>query len=135
MQRAKAIPEKQQMDLILKCRKSGLTDREWCEMNEIKLGTFYNWVSRIRRNGHYDIPERDCSINPEPEYQDVVRVDILPDFTKGPMHSPNSGFSLPGAESFNPTIEIVVGSKIIRLSNNASPELASVLLRSMGGAL
>ena len=41
----------EQIRLINECRKSGMTDADWCRGNGIAVSTFYNWVSRCRRSG------------------------------------------------------------------------------------
>ena len=62
--RATRIPANEQFRLIMECRTSGLTDHEWCLQNDIKPGTFYNWVRRLRKKGYTEMnnPER----NPSP---------------------------------------------------------------------
>ena len=47
--RATRIPAAEQYRLIMECRASGLTDYEWCLQHDIKPGTFYNWVKRLRQ--------------------------------------------------------------------------------------
>ena len=37
------------LSLIQKCRSSGLSDRAWCEQNDISINTFYNTVTRLRK--------------------------------------------------------------------------------------
>ena len=74
--RSKKIPAKEQYRLIMECRHSGLTDHQWCVEHDIKPGTFYNWVKRLRQKGCMDIPAstgRSCCA---PESQEVVRIDL-----------------------------------------------------------
>ena len=40
----------------MECRRSGLSDQQWCMNHDIKPGTFYNWVKRLRQKGCQDIP-------------------------------------------------------------------------------
>ena len=47
--RSKKIPAEEQYRLIMECRQSGLTDHQWCVEHDIKPGTFYNWVKRLRQ--------------------------------------------------------------------------------------
>ncbi len=49
--RSKRIPAEEQYRLIMECRQSGLTDHQWCVEHDIKPGTFYNWVKRLRQKG------------------------------------------------------------------------------------
>lgn len=50
----KSIEE--QYALVIECRSSGLSDQQWCMQHDIKPGTFYNWVKRLRQKACYDIP-------------------------------------------------------------------------------
>ena len=43
--RNKRVPMQEQIKLINECRKSGLTDADWCRENGIAPSTFYNWVN------------------------------------------------------------------------------------------
>ena len=44
-------------ELIMECRTSGLTDRQWCTDHDIPPSTFYTWVRRLRQKACYEIPE------------------------------------------------------------------------------
>lgn len=65
-------------ELVMQCRKSGLSDRQWCLDNDIVLSTFYYWVRRLRQHACYDLPETKCSGRnvSATERQDVVCVNI-----------------------------------------------------------
>ena len=54
--RAPRVNAKEQYRLIMECRRSGLSDQQWCMNHDIKPGTFYNWVKRLRQKGCQDIP-------------------------------------------------------------------------------
>lgn len=76
--RSTRIPAHEQYRLIMECRSSGLTDYQWCVEHDIKPGTFYNWVKRLRQKGcsDSDLPAatgRSCNA---PEKQEVVKVDF-----------------------------------------------------------
>ncbi|WP_044292833.1 IS66 family insertion sequence element accessory protein TnpA [Robinsoniella peoriensis] len=74
--RSTRIPAHEQYLLIMECRSSGLTDHQWCVEHDIKPGTFYNWVKRLRQKGCSDLPPatgRSCNA---PEKQEVVKVDF-----------------------------------------------------------
>lgn len=73
--RAKRIDRDEQVRLIMECRRSGLSDYQWCEANGVLPGTFYNWISRLRKSG-YTIP--DPASQPEPPVvQEVVKLPVL----------------------------------------------------------
>ena len=67
-------------ELIMECRNSGLSDRQWCIDHDIKPSTFYYWIRKLRQMACYDIPEHfphdegaHCVSMPK---QDVVCVDM-----------------------------------------------------------
>lgn len=68
-------------ELVMQCRRSGLSDRQWCLDNDIVPSTFYYWVRRLRQHACYDLPETECSGRnvSAAEKQDVVCVNIQPD--------------------------------------------------------
>ena len=76
LMRSKRIPAEKQYRLIMECRQSGLTDHQWCVEHDIKPGTFYNWVKRLRQKGCLDLPASTESTYRAPESQEVVRVDF-----------------------------------------------------------
>lgn len=49
--RSKRLSNDEAFRLIMECRRSGLPDYQWCQMNDINPATFYNWVSRLRKGG------------------------------------------------------------------------------------
>ena len=73
----KRVCKKDQIKLIMECSQSGLTDYQWCEKNGIHSGTFYNWVSKLRKQG-YTFPESEAKSNATPNLQEVVKVDLIP---------------------------------------------------------
>ena len=74
--RSKKIPAEEQYRLIMECRQSGLTDHQWCVEHDIKPGTFYNWVKRLRQKSCMDLPASTGRSHSAPESQEVVRVDF-----------------------------------------------------------
>ena len=72
--RANRIPATEQYRLIMECRASGLTDHEWCLQNDIKPGTFYNWVKRLRQKGCPELP--DATGHNVPHRQEVVKIEL-----------------------------------------------------------
>ena len=83
----KPIPMEEQYKLVLECRQSGLSDYHWCLEHDIKPGTFYNWVKRLRKAGTYTIPApagRD-TYTAMPR-QDIVKVELVEESVKIPRH-------------------------------------------------
>lgn len=52
----KFVRKDEQIKLIMECRQSGLSDYQWCRQMDINPGTFYNWVSKLRKSG-YTFPD------------------------------------------------------------------------------
>lgn len=73
------IPAEEQYRLIMECRNSRLTDYQWCVEHDIKPGTFYNWVKRLRQKGCTNFPAATGRSHSAFEKQEVVKVDL-----KGP---------------------------------------------------
>ena len=64
-------------DLICQCRKSGLTDKQWCMDHDIHVSTFYRHA-RILRNLSCEIPVGQKG-RKQGLQQDVVPLQIIPD--------------------------------------------------------
>ena len=62
-------------ELVMQCRRSGLSDRQWCLDNDIVPNTFYYWVRKLQQRACYDLPETECSGSYKwPRNQDEVRI-------------------------------------------------------------
>ena len=111
------VPMAEQIRLINECRKSGMTDADWCRENGIAVSTFYNWVSRCRKAAPDQIPAANYGHleAPRPK-QDVVPIDIVPD------HIPQQHTASQMQNSYldNPhTIEVAMKDITVRISNDA----------------
>lgn len=137
----------EQYKLIMECRSSGLSDHQWCMEHDIKPGTFYNWVKRLRRKACYDIPEATRSQNFAPATtQEVVQLEIVSDTCD--THSVIPATSAAASTVINhpvianqtavihqPPIRISFGNVQVDLSNEVNPELLSRILLCAGQAL
>ena len=74
--RTPRVPVEEQYRPIMECRKSGLSDHQWCLNNDINPGTFYNWVKRLRKNGCGDIPEENQLSTYERSHREVVKIEM-----------------------------------------------------------
>lgn len=72
--RSKPVTADEQYRLIMECRCSGITDYQWCLEHNIKSGTFYNWVKRLRQKGDSDIPSAVHGRNPMK--QEIVKINF-----------------------------------------------------------
>ena len=111
--------------LIQECRKSGMTDSQWCLANGISRHTFNKAITRLRKRS-YAIPSkkpRDIYDLTSPS-QDVVKVDIVPDVQSAGEMIPKAAPHIDNSHM----IEITFGDIHISLSNGADPVLVSKTL-------
>ena len=122
----------EQIKLIMECRQSGLSDYQWCREHGIHPGTFYNWVSKLRKAG-YVIPDsesRNCAI---PNKQEVVKLSLVEQEGSAPvMVEQNASHPI---LSSTPCIaaEIDCGNIRIRLFNGADTLVIQNTLKCFGG--
>lgn len=108
------VPKEEQLKLINECRSSGMTDIDWCREHGIAVSTFYYWVKQLRReSAQIPEPAYGHSDNPRPR-QDVVPIDIIPE------HFPLQ-YNNPSPDTYH-TLEIILGSATIRVSDKTDPE-------------
>ena len=133
------VPADQQYQLIMECRSSGLTDYQWCKEHGIHPGTFYNWVSRLRKKACYDIPDpvsREALI--PPAVQEVVRLDLSPKTNSNPSGILSAGLIQETPEQQVPLaamIEISPGRATIRLANGTEPAMLDRILSLVKGSV
>lgn len=144
--RAKRIPFEQQLQLIMECRNSGLSDYQWCQEHDINPGTFYNWVKRHRQKACECIPDitnRNDHPVPAPR-QEVVRIDpkqLAREIPEKPVLPEPEHIQVPAVTAMEPdrsfstghALEIILDGAILRISNDVSPGLLSQTLRILKG--
>ena len=119
--RASRVSPEEQYRLIMECRRSGLSDQQWCLNNDIKPGTFYNWVKRFRQNGQPDIPAPAGRNELHSAPQEIVKIELgKPDV---------SSMVIPDSNTFSSTIELAVGSIRLRIPNGTDPVLLAQTLK------
>lgn len=121
--------------IINECRRSGLSDSQWCKQHDIRESTFFCAVSRLRKKA-YAIPNRDKSIDILPDSlpkQEVARIDIDPEPLQ--LSKPEPMQVMPATYLDNShTIEIDVHGINIRVFNSVDRELLKTVLSALGGA-
>lgn len=129
--RAKRICKDEQFRLIMECRRSGLSDYQWCEANGILPGTFYMWVTRLKKAG-YTIPDATAGQTGSAVLHEVVKLPIVDSVTAdGTVVKQNTNFT---TEASQAAIEILLGDTTVRIYNGADPAVIQGVLQSMGGA-
>lgn len=82
--------------LVMECRQSGLSDRQWCIEHDIHPSTFYSWVKKLRDYACYDVPKNTFYSSTHATTriikQDVVKIDMIPDevtssYSSSPAHN------------------------------------------------
>lgn len=128
-----SIRKDEQIKLIMECRKSGLTDYQWCETKDIKPSTFYNWVSKLKKAG-YTFANSESKNTGVSVKQEVVKVDLVErEISRPPMMEQKVSFpaiqNTPSAAA-----EIQIGAITLRLFNGADPIVIENTLKCIGGA-
>ena len=121
--------------IINECRRSGLSDSQWCKQHDIRESTFFCAVSRLRKKA-YAIPNRDKSIDILPDSrpkQEVVRIDIEPEPLQLSKPEPMQVMPVTYLDNSH-TIEIDVHGINIRVFNSVDRELLKTVLSALGGA-
>lgn len=125
------VRKDEQIKLIMECRQSGLSDYQWCQRQGINAGTFYNWVSKLRKSG-YTIPDSNSKSEGAAVVQDVVKVDLLNEDISSPVIEQNTR---PLTLNTEPAVaaELVVGNVTLRFFNGADQNLIRCAMQCLGG--
>ena len=117
--RSPRVPAEEQYRLIMECRKSGLSDHQWCLNNDINPGTFYNWVSRLRKSNSVDIPDKNPVSAYVPTDQEVVKIE---------MNSLSASNAIDKSTDVS-VMERVTGNTGLRIPNGTDPMLLAKTIR------
>ena len=138
------VSRDEQIRLIHECRTSGLSDNQWCLQHGIRPGTFYNWVSRIKKKGDVYIPDPGGAAEYWPEAKpDIVQINLVREDTKSvPVPQENVKPIIPAftSQSENcitspaPVMELELNGAKLRISNGIDPGLLLQVLQILRGA-
>lgn len=128
---SKRVCKDDQIQLIMECRQSGLSDYQWCKQNGIHPGNFYNWVSKLRKQG-YSFPDSHSKLTAVPNIQEVVKVGLIQPQDSSPKVEQNVSL-IEQADSLAVAAELLVGGVTLRLFNGADEKLIQSTLRCLGG--
>lgn len=133
--RAARRTAEEQYCLILECRRSGLSDYDWCRENGINPATFYTWITRLKKKGDVSVPPA-SSPSVCCHSQDIVKVDVLPEEVI-PKPSDDKHAFLPDQEvqTSGSFIEIEVQGVTFRFSGAIDAVLYEKTLLMIGGRL
>lgn len=126
------VRKPEQIKLIMECRRSGLSDYQWCQNQGINPGTFYNWVSKLRKAG-YAIPDSESKTSGVAVRQEVVRLNLVEREMSTPaMVEQNANrLTLPDIPCI--AAEIECGNIKVRLFNGADTAVVQNTLQCIGG--
>lgn len=128
---SKRVCKDDQIRLIMECRQSGLSDYQWCKQSGIHPGNFYNWVSKLRKQG-YSFPDSEAKSNAVPNIQEVVKVDLFQSQESSLKVEQNVSL-IESTTSSAVAAELLVGGITLRLFNGADEKLIQSTLRCLGG--
>ena len=121
--------------IINECRRSGLSDSQWCKQHDIRESTLFCAVGRLRKKA-YAIPDRNKSIDvlsSSLPKQDVVRIDIEPEILSPDRPEPMQVVPATYLDNSH-TIEIDVHGINIRVFNSVDTAVLKTVLSALGGA-
>ena len=133
--RAKPVTADEQYRLIMECRSSGLTDYQWCLEHNIKPGTFYNWVKRLRQKGCSDIPSAVHGRNPIK--QEIVKINFQ-EPSSPRLETEAISESIPYSASVLseiPVIELLMSGVTVRIPQGIDAGFLEQVLRALGRTL
>ena len=136
--KSKRISIDEQFQLIMECRQSGLSDYQWCKVNDINPSTFYNWTNRNRKNGMVIPMSSDKEKRISAPLQEVVKVNLMPQSTSviAPKQAEkNTCIDTGLATRELPAVEIQIGKATIRFFNSTDKSLIEATLGCIGGAM
>ena len=128
---SKRVCKDDQIQLIMECRQSGLSDYQWCKQNGIHPGNFYNWVSKLRKQG-YSFPDSQSKLTAVPNIQEVVKVGLIQPQDSSPKVEQNVSL-IEQADSLAVAAELLVGGVTLCLFNGADEKLIQSTLQCLGG--
>ena len=133
--RAKPVTDDEQYRLIMECRSSGLTDYQWCLEHDIKPGTFYNWVKRLRQKGCSEIPP--AGNGRTPAKQEIVKINFQePSAPRLETEAISESILYSASElSEIPVIELFLSGVTVRIPQGTDAGFLEQVLKTLGRTL
>lgn len=119
--RTSRVSADEQYQLIMECRMSGLSDQQWCMNHDIKPGTFYNWVKRLRQKGYQDIPVATGRTTSKSIPQEVVKIERSQPATIPPADVTFRQLPAP--------MELSIGNIKLQIPNGTDPMLLAQTIK------
>ena len=133
--RAANVKPDQQLQYIIECRQSGLSDHQWCIEHGIKPSTFYNWIDKLKKRGCTSIPAPASRDHYMPKVQEIVELQVT-DEAKAEIkcNEIEQSARFVSTPSIDASIELDLPNGKLRLTNNVNPMLFRQALEYLGGA-
>lgn len=123
------------IDLVIECRRSGMTDAAWCNEYGISLSCFYIAVTRLRKKV-CQIPDpvgKASTLDLRFHKQEVIPIAIELESSPVELLSDNGSSSM-YLDNLH-TIEIEADELLIRMSNEIKPVLLKILMDTLKESL
>ena len=85
------------LDVIRRCRASGLTNQIWCEQHDISLKSYYYWLSKIRKLALEELPRKKNGIHICTDQQSVALTESSSEFAELSLPDRSISRSTPAA--------------------------------------
>ncbi len=135
--KTKRLSPDEQLKLIEQCRRSGMTDAEWCYENNIRVKTFYMWIYRLRKRGIVDLPASIAEpISNQCNKSEIVKLQIAPDnesikrYNREAARKP-APYGKISQEQNRPVMEIEVAGVYMRITNDVNPNMLAEVIRML----
>ena len=135
--KTKRLSPDEQLKLIEQCRKSGMTDAEWCYENNIRVKTFYMWIYRLRKRGIVDLPASIAEPIPDQSHKrEIVKLQIAQENVSIEPYNQEKirkriPYSRSNQEQSMPVMEIEVAGVYMRITNNVNPGMLAEVIRML----
>lgn len=115
------------LNIIHECRASGLTNRDWCEQNDISLKSYYYWIAKFRKLALEELPRKAYASS-----LPVLANQNLPTTPSSAFVeiSPVAPDPVP-VNNTSPTAILKTGSIAIELYDNTSESFLRMLLKEL----
>lgn len=112
------------LDVIRRCRASGLTNQAWCEQHNVSLKSYYYWIAKIRRLALEDLPRKNYGVHSQTVQSPVLLPEASSEFTEVSLPDRHISYSSPAAI-------LHIGTMKVELFEHTSYELMASILKAV----
>ena len=118
---------REKFDMIIECRRSGLSDHQWCIQHDISRSTFYKWIDHFKKAGAQIPSPYEMSFDFPVEKPDIVCLDFA-------MNTPSTAV-IAKTDNKSTVIQVNIGAAVISITNEIDPGLLTTIISCLGGRL